>query len=506
VYTINRENYREYLREKGYTLNIMSGSTVATDMTIKKYNYSNIYERFLDKLLHFIGEVLPSVKNDDIWDLRDMPIPFESKKSRPRYIINFEKIKHDDLKQLSKRFIRNRLTVKTYATCIDYLKGLQLFDKFLIAQHPDIKKVADVNRQVIVDYLGYMRTKVELASRTKVSRIGTLRTFFEVSALLGFDGIPKETLFYNDDYTSTVKILPSFYDEATIIAINTHLEKLPLLIARMFYVLQNVGMRISELCELKIDCLRIDYEGDYVLTYYQAKTRCNNSLPIKRDVADAILEAFNSSKEKYGEDTEYIFAKSKTEPISMDNFSYHMNRLIHKENIRDESGKLVRIKAHALRGTVATTYANAGLSANIIRMLLGQKTLGVLRHYVEIHEATVMSSVAEVLVAQNKRIEMMGEETVSHSEDIIIYELPNGQCVRNAQLGVCNTATACYECSCFKPNISHLDVYERQLIETKKIKQNAEIAGLTRIVEANARLEKSITSIIKRIHGELNET
>ena len=68
---------------------------------------------------------------------------------------------------------------------------------------------------------------------------------------------------------------------------NEHLDDLPRDIARMLFTIENVGMRVSELCTLTIDCLNKDIGGEYVLTYYQFKSKKTNRVPISKELAQS---------------------------------------------------------------------------------------------------------------------------------------------------------------------------------------------------------------------------
>ena len=116
------------------------------------------------------------------------------------------------------------------------------------------------------------------------------------------------------------------------------------------------------------------------------KVHRNNTIPISTLVAEVIQEAISYSQEHYGSKCKYIFAKSIDQPISVDTFSNQVNRMSLRNNIVRDDGTPLRITGHTFRGTVATQYANCGISMDVIRLMLGQKKLGVLSHYVAIHE------------------------------------------------------------------------------------------------------------------------
>ena len=53
----------------------------------------------------------------------------------------------------------------------------------------------------------------------------------------------------------------------------------------MVLILQECGMRISELLELRADCLTQDARGVPYLRYMQGKVRRENAIPVSREVA-----------------------------------------------------------------------------------------------------------------------------------------------------------------------------------------------------------------------------
>lgn len=253
---------------------------------------------------------------------------------------------------------------------------------------------------------------------------------------------------------------------------------------------------------LKSDCLTTDTNGEYILTYYQDKTYEYNSVPITKTVAGAIMEAIDESKRKFGADTGYVFAKAADKPIWVNSLSYYLNRLVYYHNITDKLGNLVRIKSHTFRGTVATKYANMGLNPNMIRMLLGHRTIGTLKYYVEIHNETVRNAMKGILKHQNDMIMNIGDMKAAAKiarQNKYHIPLPNGICARSLTLGKCSHANACYTCTSFLPLKEYLPLYERHAVEAKCNIEAATEEGFTRVVQVNRDLETAILKIIERI-------
>lgn len=512
-FEIANEEYKSYLNSRGIKLFITTRNSLTEDMKIKEYQHPSPHYRIFKNLYNFLESELKNDNNqskgffeNDKWDIRELPFKIKGfDPSRPRYTISFEKVVQEKIKELAKKYILERLKSRKYLTCIDDLKGINLLSEFLDDNYPEIQSLTQLDRKIIEDFLGYINLNSNLKPRTQSSRIGAVKTFFETCTLFRWDEAPKQTLLLSDDVKKKYKVLPKFYEENILTQINENLEHLPVQIARMVFVLQNVGMRISELCNLKIDCLKMDTEKDPILEYFQEKTQEWNRIPIRKDVALAIDEAKKYSQKQFGENIKYVFMQDSNRPISKDTFSYHLNQLIKKHDIRDSSGNLVRIKSHHFRGTVATKYANMGMSPNIIRTLLGQKSLGAIRHYVEILEETITDAMQDLLNYQDQMIQNIGNEEAVvqiNDEDKTEIPLPNGSCAKPLSSGKCTHANACYTCAMFKPDPKNIDLFKYQLSEAKSNVEMAKINGFERVLQVNedlvAALEKIIASIEKR--------
>lgn len=504
------EAFFQYLKNNGYKTHSVFKSKLSKDMEYHEFKFQSLYLSFFNNLCEFIHKQYDqedSGKNffeKDIWDIHELPFKIQYSLSYPRYTISFKGIPQDKIRLLAKKYTFERLKSKKCVTCLCSLSGITLFSKFLNDNYPEIQSLAQLNRSIIEDYIGYINLNGNHGPRTQSVRIGNLKTFLDTCILFGWDEIPKQTLLISDDGKKKIKTLPKFYDEDTLTKLNENLDFVPIQIARMFFVLQNVGMRISELCLLKNDCIKQDTEKDYLIVYFQEKTQTWNRVPIKGDLALVIREAINYSKEQYGENVSYVFMQDNTRPISRDMFTYYMNRMVKKRDIRDSNGELVRIRPHYFRGTLATKYANIGMEPNLIRELLGQKNLGSVKYYIEILEETITEAMQDLLKYQDQMIQNIGNKAPVIQvveEDKAEIPLPNGRCAKPLSTGKCTHANACYTCAVFKPDPSNLELFRYQLSEAKCNIEMAKINGYERVQQVNedlaSALEKIITSIEK---------
>ena len=72
--------------------------------------------------------------------------------------------------------------------------------------------------------------------------------------------------------------------------INENIEILPKPVMRMILVIQECGLRVSELLLLKINCIEQDTEGTWYLRYMQFKMKKEHIISISNELALVIQE------------------------------------------------------------------------------------------------------------------------------------------------------------------------------------------------------------------------
>lgn len=501
--------YNEFLQINGYKSEYSSASMITKEMKMKRYTYENGALTNLKRMHAVVNDYFNpsgSVKvleyDKEKWDIRNLPFKVEFPPARPRYSISFLKIRQNAIKNYSKKYIYIRLKSKTYNTCVDDLKGINEFSEFLNENYPSVQHLSDLNRDILVDYISYIRTLPKLGITSKRARLGTLRTFLETCRFNEWDNIPPDLLMYDDDMKFKVKTLPNYYTDDEIRLINKHIAELPKQIAWMLFVIESVGMRVSELCSLKKDSLIKNSAGTYTLKYKQHKSNTFNTVPIVNEVAEVLKEAIFYAEEEHGKNVRYIFARTEKRYITADSFLEHINKLSYRNGLIGNGGKPLRLKSHGFRGTVATKYANLGLSQEVIRMMLGQKTMGSLKHYVEVHNGTVLEAMKDIIDIRNSMIENIGANTnfmQQPKSQNCGTPLPNGVCNKPLNSEPCNHANACYTCRMFNASSDYLAVYKHQLFEAERNISMAKMNKWERIEQINTELFDSLSKIINSL-------
>ena len=445
----------------------------------------------------FLKQEGPFDFSEDSWDIRKTPFKDKVPMYRPRYIIAFNRIKQPIIKDTAKRFIYHKLAIRELSTCQDYLKAINLFCEFLWSRHYEIKQLSELTRPIIEEFFEYVQNDDSLCERTKGYRIGKVREFFDSCILLDLPDQPPGRMILDADYSAHVKTMPRFFTDDELSQFNQNAYKLPLTIARMLFVLETIGMRISELSALKSDCISVDDAGQPYLTYFQYKTKKPNRVPISVEIQECIQSEINDAKAKFGPDAKYVFYSWTGNPVSVETFQRHLNVLSKECNFVDRAGKPLRVKSHSFRATVATNYMNIGVDPNVIRMMLGQADIRSLQYYAEASEERVHLAIAPFIEKQESMIRSIWEpQTGTSKAESSAHPLCNGECMKKDG---CNHFNACYSCSMFRPRAECLAIYKFQLQRAEESLGLAKINGMARLEEMNAELKEKLETIIRRI-------
>ena len=501
--------YIEFLVDNNITPVSYSIHSLRKDMKIKDYPCKTHYVVGFIHFYRYIYDLVYGYKENeydkDIWDIRKLGIPFEIAESRKRYTINFSSIKQKWLKENAKSYLFYRLQHRTMASAIDDLKGINILSEYLYNCNVQINKLNELDRDIIEKFFSYL-SKKGFVNTTYNRRISAIKTFFSIGNMLDLDNFPTKPLILNTDFRKIVHKLPSFFTDNELKQMNDHIEDLPIQIGRMFFILENCGMRVSDICSSPIIangklCIEKNSNEDYIFTYYMPKCHRYNLIPVSEIIGKVIEEAIGYSKNEFGENCKFIFASSPQDAISVETFSLHMNQMSAKNNLTKDDGSPLRIKGHTFRGTVATQYANLGISMDVIRMMLGQQKIGVLKHYITIHSDKMIEYMKPIIDESDKLIRSINNpELIEKSvEEPSLIPLPNGRCSKSISSGICNKANQCYSCKMFMPLKCHLDLYKKQLADAENNISIAELHGFDRILEMNIELKNNLIRIISEL-------
>ncbi|MBL1178656.1 MAG: tyrosine-type recombinase/integrase [Pantanalinema sp. GBBB05] len=457
----------------------------------------------------------------NIWDCRNLGI--DPGVGKYVYKISFEGIVQPWLLETAKQFIKFTLSTLSFSSASSRLLALKRLSRFLAKSYPGITP-SEINRSVIIDLLAYLASE-KLSPSTRGSTISSIRSFFELSYQNEWLAVSRY-LIRSEDFPKRPKPQPRYIPEDVVQQLNEHLDDLPEPVMRMVLILQECGMRISELLHLKADCLLQDKAGDWFLRYYQFKMKKEITIPVSREIVRVIQEQRQYLQENLSIEFAYLFSanesgshKQRFRPrpklMSRNAFSDYLNKLAEKHNICDSLGKRWHFQPHQFRHTVATRMINNRVPQHIVQRYLGHESPAMTAVYATIHDQTMKAEIAKF---QGKVVNIAGqvvEPNDLEADDIGLQwfkrninaqSLPNGSCALPIISQACPHANACLTCTHFRTTIEHLPEHKKQLQQTERLIDRAKANGWTRQLEMNEKVKTSLESIITGLEGKTDDS
>ncbi len=444
------------------------------------------------------------------WDCRRLGI--EPGVGRSSYKLNFEQITQPWMNSTVKQHIKIALASLTFSSVQEKLSSLRRLSSYFQEYYPNIKP-SEIDRSVLINFAGLLGgTSLSVGSRNKT--LHTAKLYFEDCYQNQWLEVPRY-LVRSEDLGRMPKRLPRYIPDEVIEQLNEHLTDLAPPVARMVIVLQECGMRISELVNLKLDCLLQDKAGDWFMKYYQFKMKKEITIPLSREVVMTIQQQVEYIKEHLPSDWEYMFCanggmkrpgfnpvpKIMTRKILAD----YLNYLAKTQNICDGTGKIWHFQSHQFRHTVGTRMINNGVPQHIIQRFLGHESPAMTATYATIHDQTMKQEIAKFqdrvvniagqIVAAND-VEADDETLQWFKKNVYAQALPNGSCALPIIIKGCPHANACLTCTHFRTTADYLADHRQQLAQTQKLIDKAKVNGWHRQVEMNERIKVNLETII----------
>ncbi|MDJ0744193.1 MAG: tyrosine-type recombinase/integrase [Xenococcaceae cyanobacterium MO_167.B27] len=248
--------------------------------------------------------------------------------------------------------------------------------------------------------------------------------------------------------------MPRYIPEEVMAQLNQNLDLLPEPVMRMVLVIQETGLRVSELLQLPYGCLKQDTKGDWFIQYMNWKMTKEDVKPISQELAQVIQEQQKYLKNNLDIRFNYLFTarkngrnfagnifKPKASVMDDKSFIGYLKRLAKEKNICDNSGKVWNFQSHQFRHTVGTRMINNGVPQHIIQRYLGHETPAMTSVYAHIHDQTLKQEIAKY---HDSRVVNIAGEVVESStpeldndldlqllnKKVLAQSLPNGSCAR----------------------------------------------------------------------------
>ena len=435
----------------------------------------------------------------DVWDLRRMSIPVSPSLSDTT--LNFSSIQQLWLRKAAKTYLQYCLAIYADGTCRTRLQSITCFSEFLSQEQPKATAKA-ITRKLLLKYLSYLPQRLSIATRK--GNVINVRTFLEMAAREQWLPIGSEQMIYDEEVPQPPKPQPRYIPSAVLDQLNRHLGNLKAPWMQMVLILQECGMRLSELLGLPLDCLTQDARGTFYLRFMQGKMKREHTIPVSQEIAWIIQKQQETVRGGQPPST-ILFPNPRGQVYKQSTFTQRINRLAYNHEIRDGSGKLFRFQSHQFRHTVGTRMINLGVPHHIIQRYLRHLGPEMTSRYAHIHDATMKEKLSEYL--QGTLVDVMGKTVPENgpldtgdlqwfTRNVLAQALTNGYCAIPVVAGPCPHPNACLNCAHFRTDISFLEIHKTELRETERVIAKANANGWMRQIEMNEQKRNNLFNII----------
>ena len=315
----------------------------------------------------------------DIWDLDRLGFEIRRNLIYTEKTIRFTKISQPGLRNELKQAILFELKYLSVGGIRVQLSAFRRFSGFLKDRYPGVGSITDLNREIIEDYLAFLNTEYP-GRKTLGGEIGVLHQLVDLMRNMS-DAPSSGILFDYNDRPRKYQPVYRSYSEDELKRINEALADAEPQIARILFLHQMLGTRISDTLYLEQDC--IDLSGDRPkIRIYQNKVGLYYVKPVNQKIIKLVQAAKKETIRQFGKG-KYLFSGTKgaTKPLRYGWLFSKMRKLILEKDIRDDSGELIGVDTHLFRHTYGRKLTEMHVDDLTIARLLGHNSTKSVYHY-----------------------------------------------------------------------------------------------------------------------------
>lgn len=428
----------------------------------------------------------------DTWDKNVFQLPDERvNKSVGGYVFYFRQIENIENREYVKLYIKYLLgnTEQAFSTIINTFSQICIFCSFINSD-----SLLNVTTNVFQEYLTFQKELSDDTYNHIISRIHDLYNYLSVKGIMKNPN-PVGTNMFRKNKRKTIENTVS---EHVILQIFNNLHKAPFNYQLMYLINYCTGMRISDVCQLRTDCLYEDgKDGYYVRPYNCQKMQKAIMNLIPKALFELIQEQIKIINTLDYEE-EYLFPSDvkKNHPYLAQTFRTKFKELCHKWDIRNENGTPYNYTTHSYRHTISSDlYQNYNVPVvTIQKAVLWHKEIQMSLSYIERpDEFRKMQA--------DKYFSKTGESELAEwlKENLRNNILPNGVCGLAPKLGTCPAVDACLSCPHFMTSRRFLQVHKDQLATIKSRLAIYEANNWTPNIETAKRQIQELKNIIQKL-------
>jgi site-specific recombinase XerD len=306
---------------------------------------------------------------------------------------------------LLQRFFTDRLCTQMEAshhTIAGYRDTFRLLIRFASARSgkpPTRLGIADLNVEVIGDFLVHIETSRGNGVRSRNTRLAAIRSFFRYVAMSEPEWLLHCQRILALPDKRYVKRSVTFLDGTEITALLGAPDRSTWTGRRdhiLMLVAVQTGLRASELIGLRCRDVELGTGAHIRCLGKGRKERCT---PLRRDTAKALQ---NWLKERRGDDDRPLFPSLRGDPLSRDALEHLVRKhcLTAARSCPSLIGK--RVSPHTLRHSTAMELLHHGVDQSVIALWLGHESVETTQIYIHADMRLKEKALASVATAETR--------------------------------------------------------------------------------------------------------
>ena len=450
----------------------------------------------------------------DIWKIQE-DLRLETHEHRKVLSINFSKIQPNWFNLLAKLYILTRVNLKMSAQYIrDEVSSLRKFSKFL--KEKRIGKIKYIDNELFKQFDYWIRL-TGIKEKTILNCYIALDNFFDTCRREGWLNV--NTYWFRVRQTNpkpnneNINYIP----EEVWNQLEEKLPHFPEPMQRKVIIIRTLGLRIGELLNIPLSCLR-KRDNQWRLRLKETeKIKIEDELPIPLELAPIIKEQQEYIKRNLGNSYKKLFCSNNkgknfefipiARVMGCNTFNRWLNQLAKEHKICSKNGKLWHFSSHQFRRTVGTIMTNAGVRDLIIQKYLRHRNPDMQNHYKHLLKEVIGNEYQE-LTKEKNFVNIEGKVVVTHKPQDAIEEYmrlrlhqittQQGECHRSNLKKPCPTVNGCWRCGDWMTSEKDLPCLKQDLERLKDELKKANKLGMVRVAKE---IQKDINYLQTRINA-----
>ena len=311
--------------------------------------------------------------------------------------LRFEVIDQPWLGSAVKRWLKHRLATGTkWNTAHANLEAMRRFSEFLMTSGQVARSMGDLDRNLLVDYLGWCAA-LPVAAETRAKAVGGVRLFCDDYRLNGWSPrLPATASIARGEAPTAPDGLPRPVDERVMRQIEdeTNLARLPVSVTAIVVIGIRCGLRIGDVLSLPINPLRQDSTGQQTLVYRNHKLDREVALPVvHEEVVELVERQQHEVRSRFPDGCRWLFPRLTGNPDGQRHVPYptlrgQLQEWLESCGIVDSTGAPAHVTFHQFRHTFGTRLIESGASEHLVQRLMDHRNARSTRGYAELSDQT----------------------------------------------------------------------------------------------------------------------